>query len=198
MIITKKHISRRTVLRGMGVTLALPFLDAMVPAETAAREDGRGREDPALVHRAGARRGRQHEDWPREEPVVAGGGGPHVRSRADQPEPARAVSRLPDDRLEHRRAQRRSVPAKRDRRRSLPLERGVPDAGAPEADRGLGRPRRAVARSALRAEVRAGHGDSVDAAVHRERRSGRRLRLRLRVRLHRHDQLGRRRRRRCR
>ena len=34
MYITKKHISRRTVLRGMGVTLALPFLDAMVPART--------------------------------------------------------------------------------------------------------------------------------------------------------------------
>ncbi len=30
-----KHISRRTVLRGMGVTVALPFLDAMVPAGTA-------------------------------------------------------------------------------------------------------------------------------------------------------------------
>jgi len=34
MYITKKHISRRTVLRGMGVTMALPFLDAMVPANT--------------------------------------------------------------------------------------------------------------------------------------------------------------------
>ena len=34
MVITKKHISRRTVLRGMGVTMALPFLDAMVPAAT--------------------------------------------------------------------------------------------------------------------------------------------------------------------
>ena len=32
MIITKKHISRRTVLRGAGVTLALPLLDSMVPA----------------------------------------------------------------------------------------------------------------------------------------------------------------------
>jgi hypothetical protein len=31
-IITGKHISRRTVLRGMGATVALPFLDAMVPA----------------------------------------------------------------------------------------------------------------------------------------------------------------------
>src|SRR5215468_10954408 len=35
MFITKKHLSRRTVLRGAGVTLALPFLDAMVPAATA-------------------------------------------------------------------------------------------------------------------------------------------------------------------
>src|SRR2546427_159405 len=34
MIITKKAMPRRTVLRGMGVTLALPLLDAMVPAAT--------------------------------------------------------------------------------------------------------------------------------------------------------------------
>ena len=34
MFLTKKHISRRTVLRGMGATIALPFLDAMVPART--------------------------------------------------------------------------------------------------------------------------------------------------------------------
>jgi hypothetical protein len=33
--ITKKHISRRTVLKGAGVNLALPFLSAMVPARTA-------------------------------------------------------------------------------------------------------------------------------------------------------------------
>lgn len=36
MIITKMGLPRRTVLRGMGVTLALPFLDAMAPALTAA------------------------------------------------------------------------------------------------------------------------------------------------------------------
>ena len=35
MHITKTHISRRTILRGMGVTMALPLLDAMVPAGTA-------------------------------------------------------------------------------------------------------------------------------------------------------------------
>src|ERR1700680_2026156 len=32
MIVTKKAISRRTVLRGAGATVALPLLDAMVPA----------------------------------------------------------------------------------------------------------------------------------------------------------------------
>src|SRR5438477_5297476 len=32
--LTQKHISRRTLLRGAGVTLALPFLDSMVPAQT--------------------------------------------------------------------------------------------------------------------------------------------------------------------
>src|SRR5258707_10243778 len=35
MFITRKHLSRRTVLKGAGVSLALPFLDAMVPAATA-------------------------------------------------------------------------------------------------------------------------------------------------------------------
>ncbi len=35
MFITKKHISRRTVLKGSGVTLALPLLEAMIPASTA-------------------------------------------------------------------------------------------------------------------------------------------------------------------
>ena len=35
MFITKKHISRRTVLRGVGASVALPLLDAMVPASTA-------------------------------------------------------------------------------------------------------------------------------------------------------------------
>jgi hypothetical protein len=33
--ITKKHLSRRTFLNGMGVTLSLPLLEAMVPAATA-------------------------------------------------------------------------------------------------------------------------------------------------------------------
>ena len=35
MFITKKHLPRRTFLRGAGTTLALPLLDAMLPAATA-------------------------------------------------------------------------------------------------------------------------------------------------------------------
>jgi hypothetical protein len=31
-IITKKHIPRRTILRGLGASIALPFLDSMIPA----------------------------------------------------------------------------------------------------------------------------------------------------------------------
>src|SRR5205823_3513753 len=34
MFITRKHLSRRTVLRGMGAMVSLPFLEAMVPAQT--------------------------------------------------------------------------------------------------------------------------------------------------------------------
>jgi hypothetical protein len=35
MFLRKKHLSRRWVLRGAGVTIALPLLDAMIPAATA-------------------------------------------------------------------------------------------------------------------------------------------------------------------
>ncbi|MGA0934555.1 MAG: DUF1552 domain-containing protein [Pseudohongiellaceae bacterium] len=35
MFISKKHLSRRTVLRGLGTSVGLPLLDAMIPAATA-------------------------------------------------------------------------------------------------------------------------------------------------------------------
>ena len=38
MLITKKHLPRRTFLHGMGVTLALPLLDSMIPAQTLTRK----------------------------------------------------------------------------------------------------------------------------------------------------------------
>ena len=37
MFVAKKHIARRSFLRGAGVTLALPLLESMVPALTPAR-----------------------------------------------------------------------------------------------------------------------------------------------------------------
>src|SRR5262245_42156647 len=35
MVITKKHLPRRTILRGIGAAVALPLLESMVPALTA-------------------------------------------------------------------------------------------------------------------------------------------------------------------
>ena len=35
MFLTGKHLHRRTVLKGLGVSIALPFLDAMTPAASA-------------------------------------------------------------------------------------------------------------------------------------------------------------------
>ena len=35
MYLTKKHLSRRTLLQGVGVSVGLPLLDAMIPAATA-------------------------------------------------------------------------------------------------------------------------------------------------------------------
>lgn len=49
MIITKMAIPRRTVLRGLGVSLALPFLESMVPAATALAKSA-----AAPVYRFGA------------------------------------------------------------------------------------------------------------------------------------------------
>jgi uncharacterized protein DUF1552 len=39
--ITKRHLPRRTFLRGVGVTLALPFLESMLPAATALGQSAR-------------------------------------------------------------------------------------------------------------------------------------------------------------
>src|SRR2546428_819541 len=43
MFLTQKQLSRRTVLKGMGVTMALPFLEAMVPVGRAAAATAAGR-----------------------------------------------------------------------------------------------------------------------------------------------------------
>jgi hypothetical protein len=43
MFITQKHLSRRAALKGLGVTVALPFLEAMVPARTALAKTAAGK-----------------------------------------------------------------------------------------------------------------------------------------------------------
>jgi len=50
MIITKKALPRRTFLRGMGATLALPLLDAMIPSMTALADTPA---NPARLRRLG-------------------------------------------------------------------------------------------------------------------------------------------------
>jgi hypothetical protein len=42
MFISKKHVSRRAVLKGAGVSIALPLLDAMIPAATALAQTAAG------------------------------------------------------------------------------------------------------------------------------------------------------------
>ena len=54
MFLTKNHLSRRALIRGAGVTLALPFLDSMVPAQTHAGQDRRQSEDPLCRRVLGA------------------------------------------------------------------------------------------------------------------------------------------------
>jgi hypothetical protein len=50
MIVTKKALSRRTFLRGLGATVALPLLDAMVPSMTALAQTPA---DPQRLRRLG-------------------------------------------------------------------------------------------------------------------------------------------------
>ncbi len=52
-ILTKKHLSRRTLLRGAGATLALPLLEAMIPAGTARAVSASG-SPAAITSAAGA------------------------------------------------------------------------------------------------------------------------------------------------
>jgi hypothetical protein len=49
MYISKKHISRRTVLKGMGASIALPLLDAMNPAATAWAQTPAGKTPPRFA-----------------------------------------------------------------------------------------------------------------------------------------------------
>ena len=42
MVLTGKHLSRRTALKGLGATVALPLLNSMLPAGTAFAQSAAG------------------------------------------------------------------------------------------------------------------------------------------------------------
>ena len=51
MFIFKKHLPRRTVLKGVGAAIGLPLLDAMIPASTAWADTPAGKDSEALCLR---------------------------------------------------------------------------------------------------------------------------------------------------
>ena len=189
MFITKRHLSRRTVLRGMGVAVGLPFLDAMVPAQTPLAKTA-AVPRPRLcciemVHGAAG--------------STVDGSDKHYWSPAKEgadfefTETARTVTTVPriyNDHQRHRPSSGRRLVGRRRRGRPFPLQLGVPDRRASENDRGIRSPLRTLDRPDLRAAVRAGHADAVHPALHRERGRIGGLRLRLRLRLRGHHQLG--------
>ena len=49
MFLTRTHIPRRAMLKGLGVSIALPWLDAMTPALSALARDGAAAKPQRLV-----------------------------------------------------------------------------------------------------------------------------------------------------
>ena len=62
MFVTKKHLSRRTVLRGAGAALALPLLDAMIPGAHRFGADGGESHASPGIHLLPPRRGDEPVD----------------------------------------------------------------------------------------------------------------------------------------
>ncbi len=170
MFITKTSLSRRAVLRGMGATLALPFLDAMVPASTAL---ARTAANPAL--RFGAvfiPMGERPGFWT---PKTTGAGfefSPIL-------EAARVVARFGGGRLQSRPAERWHACSE---------HRDVADRRGTETHRGRRLPRGNLARSDHRGADRSRHRVSI--ARDRDRGPGglhRCVRRGIQLRLHEHD-----------
>ena len=168
MFISKKHLPRRTFLQGLGATVALPLLDAMVPAFAAT-----AKQEPA--HRVRVRAARHGH-----EPVHAGHGGQRIRVQGHQ-SAARAVPRP---------AEHREPPASSRRRldgRALVEPDHVAIRRAAEADARRRRLRGRHGRPNRRQRHRPGHAAAVDGGRHRRPlRLDRRLRPRLRLHLHEH------------
>ena len=153
MFLTGKHMSRRTALRGLGATIALPLLDSMIPARTVFAQTAAGRAASRTrlvcieqVHGAAG----CSEYGATQNSLESRRDRPQLRPEQEQPQPARAVPQPPDHRQQHRHAHGRGVHRRRSRRRPLPLERRDVHARAPEAHGRVGRPRRHVDGPAVR------------------------------------------------
>ena len=135
MIVTRKHLHRRTFLKGMGAAIALPMLDAMTPAFAAAAPDGQAVAAPGLHLRAQ----RDHDGR-----LDAEGGGARVRV-LPRHEAARGVPQG------HRRALRpraqERIRARRRPRRSRACGRLVSHRRASPQDRRCRHPERHLRRS---------------------------------------------------
>ncbi len=191
MFISKKHLSARTVLRGMGATVALPFLDAMVPAAAAQRED-RGR---------AGRRGFAAIE------MVHGAAGSSVEGLAKNYWSPVKDGPISTSRSACRRSRRFATTSRSSATPTWPMPSGL---AAPEVGGDHNRssavfltashPKRTEGSDILAGvsidqiyaqALRSGHAAAVDSAVHRERGLDlRRLRLRLQLRLLDGDLLG--------
>ncbi|MFN8059723.1 MAG: DUF1552 domain-containing protein [Vicinamibacterales bacterium] len=171
MFITKQHLTRRTVLRGMGVTLALPVLDAMVPAATAsAKTVAKGKIRLAaieMVHGAAGSTtyGAKVNLW---SPAATGREFDLSPTSLSPLEPFRDQITIVSN-TDTRPAEALTTPEiGGDHFRSSAV---FLTQAHPKQTMGSDVRARDVDRSALRpTQVRPGHADSVHAAVHRERR----------------------------
>ena len=187
--ITQKHLSRRTVLKGLGADdrAAVPRRDGAGCAPSARRPQASVRlVAMEMVHGAAGSTafGAKKNLWA---PAATGSAFDLSPTRLAPLEPWREYLTIVSN-TDVRNAEAFLPPEiGGDHFRSAAV---FLTQSHPQQTQGSDLLRRHVARSVVRAEVRPGDADAVDAAVHRERRSGRRLLLRLFVRLHRLDQLG--------
>ena len=157
MMITKMALPRRTFLRGVGATLALPLLDAMVPALTVyAKPAARPVSRLGFIY---VPNGAVMEKWT----PAASGRGFEFSPTLSPLEPFRdqtlVVSGL---------AQLQADSLRRRRRRSLARHSGVAERHPRQAHRGRRRPARRHGRSDRRARVREAHAAGLAGAGARD------------------------------
>ena len=181
MFISRVSLPRRTFLRGVGAALALPLLDAMVPA-LAALADTPASPRPRLgfiyMPNGVAKNSSGIDYWT---PRGEGTGFEHV---AD-PGAAGAVSR-PDGGRQRPGSQPGRGRQRRRERRSHPRHELVADRRASQAHRGRRRPQRRLRRSDRRGGPRQGDGAAVARARHRSQFPRRAMREQLQLRLPEH------------